>query len=857
MKKAFALMLFCCVYSFAQSQLVINEVSQGSTGNREYVEFVVVGTPDCTQQCADLRGWIIDDNNGFHAQGSGTGIAAGCLRFRNIPQWACVPFGSIILVYNEGEKNTSITLANDPTDANNDSVYIIPANSTVLEGNAQYPSVPNGSSYSGFTFTTPTQWVFVEMGNGNDCFQTVSPSNITVSYHSVGWGNNTQNVDVHFTGSAGGKVFFNANSTNDNPHLQSNWITANVAGNETPGLVNNTANGNWIQSLRNQPTVNVPVITNKAICILNGESVVIGGVNRTTPGFYNDTLASASGCDSIVITQLRVNTPFALPLNPAPSCDSFAYQGIVLRNDTVLYDTLRTSLGCDSIYITANIRVNKSKRDTVTACINPGGSFFAGGALQSTSGFYNDVFMAANGCDSVVTTNLQLIVPSTTNQTLQSCNSVTLLGNTYTSSTVVRDTTQSAQMCDSIYNIYNIVIANVLRDTTAVCINTGNSYFAAGANQTSSGFYADTFQVGGCDSIRVVNLNVITPTTQTQNVAACNSYTYNGVIYVSSTSVVDTVQSGLGCDSIYNVVNIAITSSIETRVDVCINAGESYFAGGALQNTSGEYRDTLSASNNCDSVVVTDLNVIVVSRPVADVVGCNSYTLNGVTYTASVTVFDTTRNLQGCIVGIITTSIVIRNNDYDTVYACINQGESYFAGGSNQTTAGVYYDTVPIFFPVSCPTFRTTILALIVPGSDTLPTINAVDRILLNGVLYSENTVVENVTLSKQGCDSLVQYQPIVITKTPEAKLFMPNVFSPNGDRINDLIEPLYNESVNILAFKVFNRWGELVYSGQSGWDGYFNGALQKPDVYVYTLAAEDKSSGKIIHLNGSLTLVM
>mgnify|MGYP000104583883 CR=1 FL=1 len=858
-KKAFALLLFCFVAEFAQAQLVINEVSQGSSGNREYVEFVVVGTPTCLQQCVDLRGWIIDDNNGFHAQGSGTGIAQGCIRFRNIPQWACVPFGSIILVYNESEKNTSISLADDPTDANNDKVYIIPANSNVLEGNAQFPSVPNGSSYTGFTFTTPAQWVFVEMGNGNDCFHTVAPTNITAPYHAVGWGNNTQNVDVYFNGSAGGKVFYNSNATDTNPFTQSNWVTANVAGNETPGFVNNTANGNWIQSLRNQSTVNTPVTTNRTACIINGQSVLIGGINRTTPGIYNDTLTSASGCDSIVITTLRVSTPFALPLNPTPTCDSFTFQGFVFKNDTTVRDTLLTSLGCDSVYITANIRVNKSKRDTVNACINLGENYFAGGALRTTAGFYNDNYTAANGCDSIVTTNLKLITPTTINQTLQNCNSVTLFGTTYTSSTMVRDTTFSAQQCDSVYTIYNIIISNILRDTIDVCINQGGSYFAAGANQTASGFYADTFQIGssGCDSIGVVNLNVINPTAQSQSIAACNSYTYKGITYSSPATIIDTIKSVLACDSIYNTINITITQNIETQIDVCINNGESYFAGGALQTMSGAYKDTFPSSTNCDSIVTTNLNVITVTTAIADIIACNSYTLNGVTYTTSIDVSDTIRNNQGCITSITINSIFIDGNKYDTITACINPGESYFAGGSNQTNSGLYYDTIPSLIQGNCPTFRSTFLELIVPKTDTLPVINAVDKIVINGTVYTENTVIENVSLSKQGCDSLLQFQPIVITKTPEGKLFMPNVFSPNGDNVNDLIEPLYNSSITILSFKIFNRWGEMIYNGQKGWDGYFNGTLQKPDAFVYTLSATDKSSGKTINLHGSLTLVM
>ncbi|MFY7945233.1 MAG: hypothetical protein ACOVNZ_11650, partial [Crocinitomicaceae bacterium] len=60
---------------FSQS-LIINEVSQGPTGSKEYVEFLVVpgsGPYQCSNYCIDLRGWIIDDNNGYFSGGGGSG----------------------------------------------------------------------------------------------------------------------------------------------------------------------------------------------------------------------------------------------------------------------------------------------------------------------------------------------------------------------------------------------------------------------------------------------------------------------------------------------------------------------------------------------------------------------------------------------------------------------------------------------------------------------------------------------------------------------------------------------------------------------------------------------------------------
>ena len=50
--------------------LIMNEVSNGATGNQEYVEFVVVSntvTYNCsspTPPCIDIRNWIFDDNSG-------------------------------------------------------------------------------------------------------------------------------------------------------------------------------------------------------------------------------------------------------------------------------------------------------------------------------------------------------------------------------------------------------------------------------------------------------------------------------------------------------------------------------------------------------------------------------------------------------------------------------------------------------------------------------------------------------------------------------------------------------------------------------------------------------------------------
>lgn len=133
-KMKILLLLLCVSISMcAKAQLVVNEFSQGKSGStQEYIELVVVGTKTCSDSTADLRNWIFDDQNGWYG-GSGSGIATGNYRFKNVANWEKMPYGSIILLYNPAEKNTSIKLADDPTDANKDYVYVVPITSSYFK----------------------------------------------------------------------------------------------------------------------------------------------------------------------------------------------------------------------------------------------------------------------------------------------------------------------------------------------------------------------------------------------------------------------------------------------------------------------------------------------------------------------------------------------------------------------------------------------------------------------------------------------------------------------------------------------------------------------------------------------------
>jgi gliding motility-associated-like protein len=85
----------------------------------------------------------------------------------------------------------------------------------------------------------------------------------------------------------------------------------------------------------------------------------------------------------------------------------------------------------------------------------------------------------------------------------------------------------------------------------------------------------------------------------------------------------------------------------------------------------------------------------------------------------------------------------------------------------------------------------------------------------------------------------------------------VPNAFSPNGDGFNDILF-VKGQDIKNLNFKVFNRWGELVFETNDisiGWNGIYKGEPQEMEVYVWMLNALF-SNGKAAVKSGNVTLL-
>jgi len=88
--------------------------------------------------------------------------------------------------------------------------------------------------------------------------------------------------------------------------------------------------------------------------------------------------------------------------------------------------------------------------------------------------------------------------------------------------------------------------------------------------------------------------------------------------------------------------------------------------------------------------------------------------------------------------------------------------------------------------------------------------------------------------------------------------IYVPTGFTPNNDGRNDILRPTGIGITKIYFFRVYNRWGQLVFSTNKpgeGWDGKINGVQQPMGTYVWLLKAEDMA-GKIYEMKGNSTII-
>lgn len=107
-------------------------------------------------------------------------------------------------------------------------------------------------------------------------------------------------------------------------------------------------------------------------------------------------------------------------------------------------------------------------------------------------------------------------------------------------------------------------------------------------------------------------------------------------------------------------------------------------------------------------------------------------------------------------------------------------------------------------------------------------------------------------------------FDTVTVFVVPYRPVYFPNVFSPNGDGLNDFFTAYGGVAAKFIrTLKIFNRWGDLVFDGvnlvpndeANGWDGSFRGKPVNPAVFTY-LAEVEYIDGIVVLYEGDVTVL-
>jgi gliding motility-associated-like protein len=521
------------------------------------------------------------------------------------------------------------------------------------------------------------------------------------------------------------------------------------------------------------------------------------------------------------------STPAPLPATSSNGiAGTWSPSATVATGTTGTFQYIFTPTSACSAPVTVNITIGGATSSAVAITICPAQLPYSwNGQMLNAAGTFTATIPSQSGCDSTITLTLTVnpTLTSTTNVTICS----TQLPYIWNSQTITLAGTYSTTLpsqagCDSIA-VLNLTVNTTLISTTNVTICSGQLPYTWNLQQfNAAGRYnVNLTSQAGCDSIATLILTVTAPATSTSNLTVCPAqipYTWNGQQLSNPGTYTATIPTAAGCDSVATLifdVNSQLTST--TNISVCPNQLPYSWNTQSLTG-AGTYTAHLTSQGGCDSTATLNLSVSSVLTSTTNVTVCSAtlpYSWNGTNYPAAGTYTSNFTSGGGC----------------DSVATLVLTVDSNFVG--------VRYPTV-----TTTANLATQLLARSFGNNYTYswtPNIGLDEYTIYNPVFnYDQQTqYLINIT-SPFGCTTTDTV--LVQLNTPTAivsGLFVPKAWTPNGDGVNDKLYPLTENIKTLNYFRVFNRWGQLMFETNvigNGWDGIYNGKPQIMDVYTWTV---------------------
>ncbi len=830
-------------FAFNQS-LIINEVSQGPSGSKEFVEFLVIptSTTQNCETCMDLRGWIIDDNNGYFSIGNpngtnGVGIASGACRFSNDAFWSCIPFGTLIVIYNVVDLNASLP-QQDILMSDNNCRLIIPVNSNLLESQTASPNLTNATYPTSGWIAGGSLWGPLGMSNNDDSFQTYSPTNTLVPVFGVSWGNNTSNNIISFTGGSSNTVFYFANTNSNDPFLQSNWSFGTCASpdNQTPGSPNNPANAIYISQLNNSCQPILPITSTSIIsdetCSCNGSVTITptGGIPSYSYSWTNTSntvigqtatlsnlCAGTYSCEVTTLNGCTYDTTIVIPLNPAQTAPTFDPIGpyCALTNFTLptsssngisgtwspaIDNTLTTSytftptdLSCAST-TTLTVQISNS----VTPAFSQLGPFCVG-----------DVFTLPN----TSTNSIQGVWSPAINTTQTTNYTFTPINNTCATTS-----TMTVEINQSITPSFTPINPICLNGTAPALPSSSTNGIAGTWNPstistTNTGNFNFTFSpsAGQCASVTSINVSITIPLTP--------AFSAIGPFCINTTPTNLPIQSFEGITGTWNPSTINTSTVGSSNYVFTPNSGfcaTSYTTAIVIGSTvTNAGNDTLICINSPITLSASGTGPFTWNNGVVD--GIPFIPTQTTTYTVS-------SSSNGCT-ATDNVTVIVADPQVDFTMTPTGGNAPLTVTFTNNSTGATNF------------TWDF--------GNGTTLPINSTTNV---NSIYTEEGVYTITLTAENGICSETMSLELIVLPNNTISIETPNIFTPNGDGAND------NYTINLVNAKsfeglIFNRWGNLIAElnlTSPLWDGTSNGKECLDGVYFIKFLITDFNDLKI-----------
>jgi len=310
---------------------------------------------------------------------------------------------------------------------------------------------------------------------------------------------------------------------------------------------------------------------------------------------------------------------------------------------------------------------------------------------------------------------------------------------------------------------YILKLSQCQADSSYSVASVCDSYVWNGVIYEDSGSYS-YYDSGtdGCDSVAVLELEIMSDTDSYDAVSSCESYEWNGESYTESGLYEYHTANAVGCDSVAMLdLLIQAPSSSQESISSC----EVYEWNGELYTESGQYDYHTENAAGCDSTAVLTLDISSDTESYESFSSCESYTWNGETYTESGLYDYHTDNAVGCD---STTTLDLTISDVTTSIATISSCEHYEWNEEVYTESGQY--DFHASNSMDCDSIATLVLTIL-SSSTSEVSHSACSSYEWNGELYTESGTYEQLTTNVVGCDSTMMLNLTILEDTESYEL--------------------------------------------------------------------------------------